>query len=226
MRMRVLIYAAIALAALIALLPEGLGGLLGYYYVTSRSMEPLIPLGSLIITHPPWLRPPRIGDVVVYRSERIGLISHRLVGVEGGEYIVQADAGGYVERVKPESVVGVAVLVIPFLGWVGISALISPLFPLAVAALLVAALIPGGPSRSLYPLSAGLSLLPSILPLNPAVSFLGPFSGYAYTALFLLGSASAYYADKRRYAPRWYTELVLTIIAITSVMVVRAPWAP
>ena len=53
MRWRALIYIAIALIIIVAFLPESLGGVVGYYYVVSGSMEPLIPVGSLILTHPP-----------------------------------------------------------------------------------------------------------------------------------------------------------------------------
>jgi hypothetical protein len=226
MKRKTIIYVAIALIVAVAFLPESLGGVLGYYYVVSGSMEPLVPMGSLIIAHPPWLKPPRLGDVVVYKSDSLGLIAHRLVGFKGGQYIIKADAGGYIEEVWPGRVIGVAVLIIPLMGWVGIAASVIQALPFIIAILLLASLIPGSSSKILYPISAGLSMLPAILPLNPALAFplLGPYSNYFYTALFLSGSISAYYADRRGYAPKWLTELVLALVAVASVAVVRFPW--
>ncbi len=224
MRWRALIYIAIALIIIVAFLPESLGGVVGYYYVVSGSMEPFIPVGSLILTHPPWLKPPSIGDVVVYSSENLGLIAHRLVGMEDGEYVIEADVGGYSEKVWPGKVIGVAVLIIPLVGWVGIAASAIQALPVVISILLIASFIPGRPSRPLYPLSAGLSLLPILLPLNPGLMFLGPYSRYFYTALFLSGSLTAWYADLKSYAPQWVVELTLTVVAVTSIMVVRLPW--
>jgi len=221
---KTLIYTAIALVVAVAFLPEGFGGVMGYYYIMSGSMEPLAPVGSLIITHPAWLRPPRIGDVIVYKSERLGLIAHRLVGVEDGEYVIKADVGGYVEKVGPGKIIGVAVLIIPLVGWVGIAASAVQSLPIVIGMLLAASLIPGRPSRVLYPLSSCLSLLPILLPLDPALIFLGPYTRYFYTALFLSGSITAWYTDLKSYAPRWVVELALTVVAIASIMVVRLPW--
>jgi len=93
-----------------------------------------------------------------------------------------------------------------------------------IGMLLAASLIPGRPSRDLYPLSSCLSLLPILLPLNPALIFLGPYTRYFYTALFLSGSITAWYTDLKSYAPRWVVELALTVVAIASIMVVRLPW--
>jgi hypothetical protein len=112
------------------------------------------------------------------------------------------------------------------MGWVGIAASAIQALPFIIAILLIASFIPGSSSKILYPISAGLSLLPAILPLNPALALplLRPYSNYFYTALFFSGSISAYYADRRGYAPKWLTELVLALVAVASVAVVRFPW--
>jgi hypothetical protein len=212
-----------AIIIVVAFLPASLGGLVGYYYVVSGSMEPLIPVGSLIITHPAWLRPPRIGDVVVYRSDSLGLIAHRLVGFEDGEYVLRADVGGYVEKVWPGRVIGVAVVIIPLMGWVGIAASLNPALYILLATLLAVSLMPGRPSRLLYPASAVMGLLPSILPLKPGTAFLGPYTGLIYSCFFTAGSAASWISFKRGLIPL-LAEIVCILICLASASVVNLPW--
>jgi len=113
-------------------------GQVSLYYVVTGSMEPSIPVGSLVIA----VRDSGLsaGDVVVYRLENAMLL-HRVaeVGVEG--VVVSADASpDYVEYVSWDRVVGKMVLAIPLLGYLYLGSLI---IPMALAALISVILLPG-----------------------------------------------------------------------------------
>jgi len=111
--------------------------LAGFSFVVplTDSMEPAIPAGSLVLTAPPWLVKPRVGDVVLYRL-RLGrgyLVLHRVVGATEKGFVTKGDNRAFADpwRVRRDDVVGVAVLAIPWLGLV-----LVVLRPLALLALL------------------------------------------------------------------------------------------
>ena len=207
----------------LALLPQQLGGVVGYYHVSSGSMEPNVPRGSLLIAHPPWLKPPKVGDVVIYRSERLGLVAHRVVEVAGRGYLVKADVGGFSELVPPDRIVGVAVLTIPMLGWLGILAGACPLIPFALLALLIASLIPGR-GGSLYPIAATLSVLPLLLPVKPQLAIFGRLSGVLYSSTLALGIILAKLAERRSILSNSAIDAAYALLALASASAVRLPW--
>lgn len=59
-------------------------------YVTSDSMEPALSTGDLAVVVD--IGEPSVGDVILFRQPDGERITHRVVGVEDGEYITQGDA--------------------------------------------------------------------------------------------------------------------------------------
>jgi len=98
--------------------------LAGFNFVVplTDSMEPAVPRYSLVLTAPPWLVEPGVGDVVLYRLELAGtyLVLHRVVGATERGFVTKGDNRAFADpwRIRRGDVVGVAVLVIPWLGLV------------------------------------------------------------------------------------------------------------
>lgn len=99
--------------------------------ITSGSMQPLIRVGDVVVTEPisvdGFLAPP---SIITFRDPSHDpstnrVITHRVVTVEGGSYVTRGDANRNVDsdRVPPSDVVGVAKVVVPFVGlprvWLG-----------------------------------------------------------------------------------------------------------
>jgi len=92
-----------------------------FIIVLTDSMEPNMPRGSLVVTAPPQLVKPNSGSIILYvlRLEKgEWLVIHRVVSVESGSFLTKGDNRVFVDpwRVEPGNIVGVAVLVLPFLG--------------------------------------------------------------------------------------------------------------
>ncbi len=220
-----MIYLSIIVISSLTLLPSGLGGFMGYYYVVSGSMGLNAPIGSLIITVPEWLKKPVIGDIVVYEGESLGLISHRVVGVDGEYYIVASDVGGYVERVWHGRVIGVAVVVIPLMGFISMVGRLNPLTFTVLIVFLALSIIPSGKgSKTIYYSSIFLSILPSLLPVRLELQFLRNLTGAFYSSLFLLGSVLSYISRLEEATPEWFSEAASILVSIASVSVVEIPW--
>ena len=88
------------------------------YVVQSGSMEPTLKTGSVVITQ----TLPRyyIGDIVTFSPDGgEQLVTHRIVRMEGQNFITKGDANEDTDHweVSPEEVVGKASFSIPFLGY-------------------------------------------------------------------------------------------------------------
>jgi len=85
------------------------------------SMEPTIPKGSLVLVVPTWLVKPKVGDVALYRIRITNeyLVLHRVVGATQKGLLTKGDNRAFRDPwvVEKEDVIGVAVLSIPFLGY-------------------------------------------------------------------------------------------------------------
>lgn len=146
------VVAAVALAVAL-LLPR----LFGYtpYAVLSGSMEPELPVGSMVYVHetdPATLHP---GDVVTFYRSDGAVVTHQVYEVDadactiGTQGIANKDADGSLvhdAQATPFSgVIGIAAFCIPYLGYVeafcttpsGLLAIIAVLALLAVASLLL-----------------------------------------------------------------------------------------
>jgi len=92
--------------------------------VLTGSMEPAISAGDIIITTPITRKFPHTGDVVAYQARRfngakVAVFSHRIIGgdLQNG-FVVKGDANKSPDSQKPKAsdILGVVILVIPFLG--------------------------------------------------------------------------------------------------------------
>ena len=165
---------SIFLLTVMVLVGVGLVDDVRLYRIVSPSMEPLIPVGSLIIVS--LSEPIDIGDVVAYKLDVIGrsyTLVHRVVDVKDGYYVIRADVDPSTmgETVEAEKIIGKVVLTIPFLGYIaGVVAVIPAillLFPLA-----------SKKDGIGFPTTAFITILPSILPVQGIAASIGqvPFT--------------------------------------------------
>lgn len=148
---RGLAWGAFALVGLVAVLVLVVPSVIGAerYTILGGSMEPTIPLGSLVVVQPREFDDVRVGDVITFQlaSGEAAVATHRVVG-EGrsgdGERVLvtQGDANDTadLEPVRAPQLRGVLLYSIPLLGWMNV--LISGEFrawvlPFASGALLV-----------------------------------------------------------------------------------------
>lgn len=109
-------------------------GLVGIkpYIVLSGSMEPVIHTGAVayVNTHATVYEP---GDIVMFRMGE-GLVTHRIVRMEDGQYVTKGDANETVDMVlvSEEQLVGSYLFQIPYLGY--LAAELSPSRLIAIAA--------------------------------------------------------------------------------------------
>ena len=115
-----------ALVALVAVIVPAVGGATTYTVLT-RSMEPGLPPGTLLVVRPTTVDDLRVGDVITFQLEsgKPTVVTHRITEVqltEGGErlFTTQGDANANAdpEPVKPVQIRGSLWYAIPYLGWV------------------------------------------------------------------------------------------------------------
>jgi len=92
--------------------------------VMTGSMAPAIHTGDIILTTPISHKTPKKGDVIAYQAkrfngEKVAVFSHRIMGgdIKSG-FIVKGDSNKSPDSQKPkaEDILGVVVLVIPYVG--------------------------------------------------------------------------------------------------------------
>jgi signal peptidase len=111
-------------AVVIAILVAQAASLVSIRSVLTGSMEPSIPIGSLVVAVNDELRTPRPGDVVLYQGRRfdgtlVGTFAHRIVGGSREEgWVVKGDANPAPDTQRPYStdIAAVVVATIPGLG--------------------------------------------------------------------------------------------------------------
>jgi signal peptidase len=88
------------------------------YVVLSGSMEPNIPVGGVvwINTHE---KDVSVNDVVAYTLSDGNYVTHRIVGVEDGNYILKGDANETedLSPVSPQQIIGKYMFCIPRIGF-------------------------------------------------------------------------------------------------------------
>jgi signal peptidase I len=96
------------------------------YTITGGSMEPSIPLGSLIVVRPASIDDVNVGDAVTFQlvSGQPEVATHRVVGIatagDGTRTLVtkgDANAAADAEPVRAEQLRGIVMYTIPGLGW-------------------------------------------------------------------------------------------------------------
>ena len=92
--------------------------------VLTGSMTPAIKTGDVIITTPIKYKTPKIGDVIAYQAKRfngapVGVFSHRIIGGDINKgFIVKGDSNKSPDSQRPKAneILGVVIMVIPFIG--------------------------------------------------------------------------------------------------------------
>lgn len=86
--------------------------------VRSGSMEPTIPIGSIVIVDRA-ARSPTIGTIASFREPDGSVVTHRIVGIEVGRYVTRGEANLSVdaERRPPATVYGTVVASVPLAGY-------------------------------------------------------------------------------------------------------------
>ena len=111
----------ILLAVLVVCLPLSVPKLLGYqvYDVVSGSMDPAIPVHSVVLVQPAAPEELQPGEIVAYRSGS-SVVIHRLVEnhIVEGELVTKGDANAEPDPLKVEyaGVLGTVTAHIPFIG--------------------------------------------------------------------------------------------------------------
>lgn len=139
--LRRLLLVAVVLGIGALALPTSVGGTTAYVRSYGNSMEPLLRAGDLAVVRSS--RSYSIGDVVAYRSPRLGrVVLHRIVARDGHAFVFRGDSNGFpdAEHLGAEHVLGRLVLRVPRGGaallWLG-----NPLHAVALAA--GASVVPG-----------------------------------------------------------------------------------
>ncbi|MCS7125530.1 MAG: signal peptidase I [Aigarchaeota archaeon] len=178
------------------------------YRIVSPSMEPSIPVGSLVIVS--ITEPIEVGDIVAYKLEVLGrsyTLVHRVVEIMDGAYLIRADvdSSSLGEIVKAENIIGKVILAIPFLGYLAGAIIAIP----AILILLPLIASKGGVG---FPTAAFISFLPSIFPLQGLALSLGNiFFTLLTTGVVIIGRMIEY-RDKD------IAEIIYTLAAAVSII--------
>lgn len=93
-------------------------GILGYNYKTvlTGSMEPVIPVGSIVITKEQSSY--EMEDIISFQEEG-SVITHRIISIDRERYITKGDANNVAdtEEVQQKQILGKVILTIPLLGY-------------------------------------------------------------------------------------------------------------
>ena len=117
---------AIALAATIIFFvfyrPTVLGGNTRYEPVLSGSMEPTLPVGSLVIISPVNPDSLKVGDIICYRFSDTILITHRIVYITPEGFETRGDANEEKDSkiAEKSQIVGSVAFSVPLIGYLGI----------------------------------------------------------------------------------------------------------
>jgi signal peptidase len=206
----------LVLSSFFLLAVQSLPGLM-VLHVVSGSMEPNVPLGSLVLLSRG--EPPSMGDVAAYILEAQGrkyVILHRITGITGdGKYLFSADAdpSSVITPVEPEKVLGKMLVAIPYLGY------LAPYAPLVMGLLGVLLLVPKkvrAPSNTpadpgiLRYLPAFLLPLSFLLPVKGLPALLGP--------LYLAVTVPVYAATLLLERQVDYSDLVYALLAASVIV--------
>jgi signal peptidase len=126
---KILKIAALALIAIFLIIflgfyrPVSLWGDTRYEPVYTGSMEPAIPVGSVVVIKPANPETLKVGDIICFKTEAEypKTVTHRIIGITSQGFITKGDANEDPDQwiVKKENVIGKVIAVIPFLGYLG-----------------------------------------------------------------------------------------------------------
>jgi len=126
---KILKIAALALIAIFFIIflgfyrPVSLWGDTRYEPVYTGSMEPAIPVGSVVVIKPADPETLKVGDIICFKTEAEypKTVTHRIIGITSQGFITKGDANEDPDQwiVKKENVIGKVIAVIPLLGYLG-----------------------------------------------------------------------------------------------------------
>jgi len=103
--------------------PVQLWGDTRYEPVYTGSMEPAIPVGSVVVIKPANPDTLKVGDIICFKTEAEypKTVTHRIIGITSQGFITKGDANEDPDTwiVKKEDVIGKVVAVIPYMGYLG-----------------------------------------------------------------------------------------------------------
>lgn len=127
----------------IFLWPTPFGGDTSYIIVVGDSMEPTLSQGDLAIAR--GQNSYAVGDIVAYYSPYGPIVIHRIVGIDGDNFVTQGDNRDSVDPwvVTPDMILGTSFVAIPYVGTL-FNALREPILLASfIAALFLTLTIPG-----------------------------------------------------------------------------------
>jgi signal peptidase len=103
--------------------PVSLWGDTRYEPVYTGSMEPAIPVGSIVVIKPANPDTLKIGDIICFKieAEQPTTVTHRIIGITNEGFKTKGDANEDPDQwiVKKENVIGKVIAVIPLIGYLG-----------------------------------------------------------------------------------------------------------
>ena len=118
----------ISIATIIAIFllfyrPVSLAGDTLYEPVYTGSMEPAIPVGSVVVIKPVDPENLKIGDIICFKlsESAITSVTHRIFNITDEGFITKGDANEDPDQwiFKRENVIGKVILTVPFIGYIG-----------------------------------------------------------------------------------------------------------
>ncbi|MBE0512628.1 signal peptidase I [Candidatus Bathyarchaeota archaeon] len=101
--------------------PVSLAGDTHYEPVFTGSMEPAIPVGSIVVIKPVDPETLRVGDVICFKLSQPTSITHRIINITNEGFITKGDVNEDPDTwtVKKENVIGKVTSTIPYIGYIG-----------------------------------------------------------------------------------------------------------
>jgi signal peptidase len=117
------VIAALFIVFLVFYRPVSLWGDTHYEPVFTGSMEPAIPVGSIVVIKSANPETLTIGDVICFKieSESLTTVTHRIINITNEGFITKGDANEDPDTwtVKKENVIGKVTTTIPYIGYLG-----------------------------------------------------------------------------------------------------------
>jgi signal peptidase len=118
-----IVIAIIAIVFLVFYRPVSLWGDTFYEPVYTGSMEPAIPVGSVVVIKPVDTETLKIGDIICFRLSESATttVTHRIINITNEGFTTKGDANEDPDQwiVKKENVIGKAIFTIPYIGYIG-----------------------------------------------------------------------------------------------------------
>ena len=103
--------------------PLSIWGDTRYEPVFTGSMEPAIPVGSMVVIKPADPETLKVGDIICFKieSESATTVTHRIINMTSEGFRTKGDANEEPDQwiVRKENVIGKVIAVIPYIGYLG-----------------------------------------------------------------------------------------------------------